>query len=609
MLISPSFKHETMPESPAKKHDEVVSYTIKANGNLIADSFEVVAIDVERAINRIGTAKITINLPFGAGEDLTFELSETADFALGNTMEIAVGSVDEKQTVFEGIIVNQTIRNYGDGSNEWVLRCSEDSVKMTLGHKSKNFANLKDSAVIASIISDHGLSAAVDSTDVTHKQLVQYQCNDWDFVLERAEANGLLVYMEDSKINVKKPLSSGSPSLLIDFETDVLNYDLGIDARHQLNSVTCSAWDGAKLATATGKSTEPTLSAQGDQKGTAIAAKFDANPALFGTSTPLVQEEIKNWADAVLLKSRMSKISGHVTFYGNASAKLNGLVKLSGFGARFNGTPMVSSIRHEVRTGFWQTTLGFGISPQWYHAQRPVDAPPAGGLLPAVQGLQHGVVLKISDDPDGLYRIKVDAPFLLGNSDGIWARLIQFYATSTKGSFFIPEVGDEVILGFLNGDPRYPVIIGSVYSTKNKPKYTPDAKNSIKAIVTKNDLKIELDDENKVITISTPAGNQFVLSDKNKSILLKDQSGNKVEMTSNGISLNSIKDVKIDAKGKISLSAVQGISLAASGGNVGLSGLNVEAKAQISASVQGSASAEIKSTGSTTVKGAIVMIN
>jgi uncharacterized protein involved in type VI secretion and phage assembly len=219
------------------------------------------------------------------------------------------------------------------------------------------------------------------------------------------------------------------------------------------------------------------------------------------------------------------------------------------------------------------------------------------------------VVLKISDDPDGEYRIKVDVPLLLGNNDGIWARLIQFYASSGKGSFFLPEPGDEVILGFLNNDPRFPVIVGSVYGTQNKPKYTPDAQNSIKAIVTKNNLKIELDDKNKVLTISTPGGNQFVLSDKDKSILVKDQSGNKIEMTSSGISLDSIKDVNIKAKGKISLNAVQDISLSATGGNVNLDGLNVEAKAKVAASVQGTASAELKSSGMTSVKGSMVMIN
>ena len=598
-----------MPASPANLQAEVVSYDIKVSGQFIKDTYEVLSIEVDKAVGRINTAQIVFFLPFEAGEDSSFLLSEATEFEPGNKIEIAVGSAETKTTIFKGIIVNQSVRNHGAQSNEWVLRCSDESVKLTLGHKSKNFANMADSAIIASVIGDAGLSCTVESTAVTHKQLVQYQCNDWDFVLERAEANGLLVYSEDGTVTVKKPLASGEPILLIDFGTDVLSYDFGVDSRFQLSAVTCSAWEGNTLKMAEGKSTEPSLSTHGNLDGKKMGSALCANPALHGSSAPLEQDEIKNWASALLLKSRLAKITGTVTFFGNALPKLNTLVKLAGFGARFNGTPMVTSIRHEVRAGLWQTTLGFGLQPEWYHAQRAVNAPPAGGLLPAVQGLQPGVVLKISDDPDGLYRIKVDAPLLLGSGDGIWARLIQFYATAGKGSFFLPEVGDEVILGFFDGDPRFPVIIGSVYSSKNKPQYTPDAKNSIKAIVTKNDLKIELDDENKVLTISTPAGNQFVLSDKDKSIRVKDQSGNKIEMTTSGISMSSIKDVSIDAKGKITLSAVQDISISASGGNVSVEGLNVEAKAQMEASVQGTASAEIKSTGVTTVKGSMVMIN
>ena len=598
-----------MPASPANLQTDIVAYDIAVNGNLIKSDYQVLSIEVEGAINRVGTAAIVFHLATGAGEDESFLLSESDDFTPGQSIEIAIGSGSEKTTIFKGIIVHQSIRNAGDQNDECIVRCSEASVKMSLGNRSKNYANMTDSAIIAAVLADHGLPCTVESTSVTHNQLIQYQCNDWDFVIERAAANGLLVYTEDGKVTVKKPLSSGSPVLLINFGTDVISYDFGIDSRFQLSSVTCSAWDSKTLKMVDSKSAEPTLSTHGNLDGRKLGDGLNANPALYGAPVPLDKEETKNWADALLLKSRLAKMTGTVTFFGNALPKLNTLVQLSGFGKRFNGNPMVSSIRHEVRSGAWQTTLGFGMQPEAYHTQPPVNAPSAGGLLPAVQGLQQGVVLKISDDPDGAYRIKVDAPLLLGNNDGIWARLIQFYATSGKGSFFLPEVGDEVILGFLNNDPRFPVIIGSVYGISNKPMYTPDAQNSMKAIITKNDLKIELDDAQKILTISTPGGNQFVLSDKDQSICLKDQSGNKIEMTSSGISLDSIKDVSIKAKGEISLNAVQDIALSTTGGNVSLDGLNVDAKAQVAASVQGSASAELKSTGTTTVKGSMIMIN
>lgn len=130
-----------------------------------------------------------------------------------------------------------------------------------------------------------------------------------------------------------------------------------------------------------------------------------------------------------------------------------------------------------------------------------------------------------------------------------------------------------------------------------------------KTIDIKNDLKIEFNETDKVLTIKTPGGSEFVLSDKNKSVSLKDLNGNKMTMDNSGISLCSIKDVVIKANGKVDIQGELGVSNAATGGDINLEGLNVQAKAKISFSAQGSASAELIAAGNTSVKGAIVMIN
>lgn len=599
-----------MPSSPFKDSVDVVSYEISINGQPVKDYIEILSIEVDRRFNQVGTAQLNIILPFGAGENLSFQLLDDESFEPGNSIQIALGSVDAKKVVFKGIITHTGVRNYNGQLNEWILQCSDEAVKMTLGCRSKSYANMKDNAVISAVAGEYGLSATVDSTQITHKQLVQYQCNDWDFILERAEANGLVAYTNGTDLMVKKPASSGQSVLSIDFENDVLEFEMGIDARNQLVSASCSGWDIQKLDTVKGDSEEPTLSSQGKLKGKDLGQKLQSNPAQFNSLAPLAQDELKAWANGLLLKSRLSCLQGTITCFGNASPELNKIVTLTGFGAHFNGSALVSSIRHEVRKGIWRTIVGFGMPATGYYERRPVNSPPAGGLLPSIQGLHSGVVMKISDDPDGLYRVQVNTPTILGGSDGIWARLAQFYATSGKGSYFYPEAGDEVLLGFINNDPRFPVILGMLYGSKNKPPYTPDEENKIKAIVTKNDLKIEFNDTDKVITISTPGGNQIVMSDSDKSIVVKDISGNQMEMSSTGIKLDSCKDIEISAsKGKITLSAVQDISVSTSGGNLSLSGLNVEAKANIGFSAQGSASAELKSAGNTSVKGGIVMIN
>jgi uncharacterized protein involved in type VI secretion and phage assembly len=277
-------------------------------------------------------------------------------------------------------------------------------------------------------------------------------------------------------------------------------------------------------------------------------------------------------------------------------------------GNRFNGNVFVSAVKHEILAGGWTTEVEFGLAPEWLADKRDLTAPPAAGLLPGVDGLQIGVVKKLDADPEGENRIQVSVPVLQAETEGVWARLASGYGSEQVGAFFIPEIGDEVVLGYLNSNPSYPVILGSLYSSKRQPPYPLTADNYTKALVTKAKLKVEFDDEKKVITIVTPGGNKCVISDDAKSILLQDQTGNKVELSESGITLNSPKDISITATGKIGITATGALSLK-SNADVTVEGLNVNSTAQVGFVAKGNASAELSASGQTTVKGAMVMIN
>ena len=597
---------------PVKKlpgaDDEVLSIEILVNGQPLKDQYTPTSIEIDRNMNKIGTAKISFWLPIGDGDNDTFGMSESSDMVPGNKIEIKLGYVHDKNTAFSGKIVNIGIKNIDNKINELVLRCSDNAVKMTMGCRSAYYQEQQDSAIISAVIGEHSLTAKVDSTTYTHPQIIQYQANDWDFIRTRAEANGLLVFTDNDTVFVQKPISGGASVLKIDFEENVFSYELSIEARQQETTVTCKAWDLKTQAIVEGKSAEPSNSTPGNIKPKELGGKIGFTATELATTAPLDKNELTAWANAHLLTSRLNAIQGNITFQGSTLPKLNTIVTLSGFGQRFNGDAMVTSLRHYVRDGNWETTLGFGLPVAWAAGQPSVSAPAAGGLLPAMHGLQNGTVKKIDADPNSQFRIQVDVPVIEPTGKGIWARMAHFYATNGKGSFFLPEVGDEVLLGFLNEDPRFPVILGMLYSSKIKAPYTPDSENSIKAIVTKNGLTMEMNDKDKVLKIKTPGNNVFTLSDKDKSITLVDQNNNKVEMTSSGISLNSSKDINIKAKGAITLDAVGKIS-ASSQADISLDGLNVNAKAKIAFSAQGSATAELKASGQTTVKGTIVMIN
>lgn len=268
----------------------------------------------------------------------------------------------------------------------------------------------------------------------------------------------------------------------------------------------------------------------------------------------------------------------------------------------------VGSVTHTIENNEWLTEAGVGVPAMNITEEPDVVSPTASGFLPGLQGLHTAVVKKLDGDLQKEYRIQVELPWLDGKSKLLWARVTTMYATNGMSTFFLPEPGDEVLLGFMNQDPTHPVILGSLYGVKHKPPFEFEAKNNMKAIVTREKLRIEFDEEKKVITVATPGKNTLEISDDGKHIKLTDQHKNEIKMDSGGITLTSHKDITLKAKGGITLDATSKISGTAKS-DISLDGMNVKVQAKVGATVKGNATAEISASGQTVVKGAIVRIN
>jgi Rhs element Vgr protein len=201
------------------------------------------------------------------------------------------------------------------------------------------------------------------------------------------------------------------------------------------------------------------------------------------------------------------------------------LIELKGVGKRFNGQAYVSGIRHEMTGGTWHTHLQLGLNSKWFYQETDLMEKPAAGLLPGVNGLQIGVVVQLQDDPTGEDRILVKAPIIDPDAEGIWARIATLDAGENRGSFFRPEIDDEVVLGFLNDDPRDPIVLGMLNSSAKPAPLTASDDNHQKGFFTRAELKVTFDDDQKIITLETPGGNKVTLSDADKGISLEDQNG------------------------------------------------------------------------------------
>ncbi len=194
-------------------------------------------------------------------------------------------------------------------------------------------------------------------------------------------------------------------------------------------------------------------------------------------------------------------------------------------------------------------------------------------------GVAGGVVTN-NQDPDKLGRIKVRYPWLSDDNETDWVRIATLMAGGERGSFFLPEVGDEVLVAFEHGDINHPYVIGTLWNGVDVPPETnSDGQNNIRKIRSRSGHEVVLDD--------TDGNEKIVIVDKTeKNKITIDTAKNTIEITSN-------QDIKLSAtNGKISLEAME-----------------IEIKSSANTKIEAGANADLKASGNTTVKGAMVMIN
>lgn len=598
-----------MPISPNQQADGVVSVAVRCAGSPLPDDAQLLRIVVRRAIGQVAGAQLELadgDMPGGR-----WPLADAATLLPGTAIEIDAGYAQQNETLFKGVVVKMSVRIGENNRSLLVIDCRDDAVSMTLNRRSAVQVDKTDSDVMASLAGDHGLSTDIAATSLQHRELVQFQATDWDFLLARAEANGLLVHTDDGTLRVQPPQTSAQPALEVTWGADLIAFQAEMDARLQAGSVSASSWDPAQQALAKASEAAPQpLNTQGNVTAQTLAGVLPKQgKRRLQAGGAVGAGELTAWAKAEQQRAGLARLRGSLRFQGNATPRPNQLLKVAGVGERFDGNLFIARVEHELVDGNWITEVGFGLDPEWFCARPDVSAPPNGARLPGCSGLQVGVVVKLDADPDGALRVQIKLPVLEATpTELLWARLLQPYASNGFGFFFWPEVNDEVLVGFFDEDPSHPVVLGSLYSSKHKAEPEPAAQNNTKSIVTRSKLKMVFDEEKKSILLTTPGGNKALLDDEGKQIQLSDQNGNKITMNESGIKIESPKDIVLDAKGSIKGTALNTVELKATA-DLKAEGLNVSCTGQVGFTAKGNASAELSAAGQTTVKGAMVMIN
>lgn len=585
--------------------DDLISFEIRVSGKPVPDTMALTEIEVDLSLNRIPRA--TIKIVDGSKSDEVFSISEEDDLLPGNKVEILLGYHGGGESVFNGIITRHGLEIGGTGNANLVLHCADPAIRLTTRQDSVQFSDVSDSDMMVSLITGAGLTADVADTQATASYTMKPVGSDWDYILHRASANGLVVNVADGKLSIHSPVFS-APVFAANYGDSIEVLSLDLDGTHQVSGLEAKAWDPVKQELIRDTAEEPSLNDQGNVSAKILADGMTFDVAKLTNAAQTDPDELGVWANAELLRARLSRIRGRLRVPGQAKLRPGTTLAIGGLGARFNGDGYVSGVRHMVIAGVWSSEVQLGLSQDLMGNREPERAFLTSVQRPPVQGLQIAKVLQMHGDPDGQFRIKVYLPLLDAGDDGFWVRMMHPYASGSAGIMFLPEVGDEVVLAFLNDDPNAAILLGALHSSKLPQPQPSEEANPTKMILTATQLKILLNDADKEIEVQTPGGQHLLLSDKDGKIEMTDTTGNKVVLDDKGIALSSPADISLSASGKIDIKGDAGVVIS-SAQDIETSGLNVSTSADAAASVKGGASAELKASGQTTIKGALVSIN
>jgi Rhs element Vgr protein len=537
-----------------------VTPTIRSNNETMSSAYRVISIDIRREVDRIPQAELRVL--DGDAAKQTFAISDTGFFAPGAKIEIDLryeGKTD--QCVFKGVVVRHGVEA-GDHGSVLVIGIKDAAVKLTGARRSAVFRKMTDGAIVKELLRAASVEVGtIDDTKPEHAEMVQYHATPWDFILSRAGALGLLVVVEDGKVSLRKTEIKGAPKHSFTYGTnEIFEVEIEADAEHQYRAVESVAWDPKKQQPTAASKAKSDLATPGNLDGGKLGAAIGNGTCTLSHPVPLAAEELQAWADARLTRSRMALLRGRIVVPGSAGIKPLDVMAVAGIGERFNGKTLVTGLRHQYDGSGWRTDVQFGLSPEGFSRKEDIRDTPAAGLLPAVSGLQIGVVADFEDDPDKELRVKVILPGVDAKQDkAVWARLATPDAGKARGYFFRPEPKDEVVVGFFNDDPRRPVILGALFGSKNAPPDVmgkPSKKNDKSGIVTKFGTKITLLDPDKgkaSVSIETAKKNKLVIDDSAESVSLSDQHKNSITMSKTGIEIKSKKDLNLMIDGNVAI--------------------------------------------------------
>jgi phage protein D/phage baseplate assembly protein gpV len=518
----------------------------------------LISVEVDDSLNL--PDMFTINI-----RDQRLEYTDSDSLSIGTAVEIAVPGDNQRVTLISGEITSvETSFRHGAGATV-LVRGYDQSHRLNRGNQTRSFNQVTDSDIATRIARDLGLRTQIDSTDEVYDYVLQNNQSNLEFLMERARHIGFRAYVEGDTLYFRQaPDDNGQPPVL-EFGVNLLEFNARLTTSGQTNGVEVRGWDPSTKQEIVGRasSAQDRPEVGESREGGALAENAFGNA---GTRI-IVNRVVNTQAEAdALAQSACDEMGGDFiqaegACSGNPAVIAGAIVQFRGLSDRFTGRYRISHALHRYDARGYTTR--FTISGR--HSNTLTELVGGGSSSSVANqgqggGGSHSVVVGIvtnNQDSDGMARVKVRFPWLSQDAESNWIRVASPMAGNGRGMVFLPEVDDEVLIAFENGDLNRPYVLGALWNGEDSPPETnSDGHNNIRKIRSRSGHEIVFNDDDtshrEKIEIHTNAGHIITMDDSTGSekIEIKDKTGNnsiKLDSVQNAVAISGATKITLDA--------------------------------------------------------------
>jgi phage protein D len=475
----------------------------------------------------------------------------------GKTVEVSARSTareSQGQAVFQGEIV-EIEPEFGVSTQRLIVRAFDRLHRLSRGRRVRSFQNVTDSDLVQRLAKEAGLQAEVESTSQVHQYVFQNNETNLEFLSNRAKLSGYLLYVEGTKLCFKALAKNGQP-VQLRWGTTLTEFRPRLSTMAQVDTVTARGWDPSTRSEIVGQATQSkgTSEIGQDTHGGEVAkSAFNLEAAHLISNQPIrTQAGADHLAKVAAERQAERFVQAEGTCRGNPELVAGVSVKIDAVGTRFSGTYFVTAATHiyNVKEGYnTQFAISGQTSSTLLALLRTDRESQASGL-----GLVIGIVTD-NQDPKGWGRVKVKYPWLSSDHASDWARVVATGAGAQRGIEFLPEVNDEVVVGFEMGDVHHPFVLGGLWNGQDAP---PKKSGEVisgghvqqRIIRSRGGHTITLDDNDRSssIAIEDKSGNKIVLNSRENKLLIEVK-GDTTLTTQGNLSLKAQGQVQIQGTG------------------------------------------------------------